>query len=254
MDCEILVHVLATFFDVLLPPPMATAAPAAAPAGSGTGGGLFGGPALGSSFGGGLGSSSFGLMGAPAGAAKPADKTSVFWRAQAELVGFSSRHLAKATDVHRVKSDVVLLHQPHAGGEGAASSSEMGPLSPLGGGTVRAPADGAAGSGHGSKRSRLRYSLLCDGVEWVVAQGEHNAWEAIVLFLLQRAKRGGCLGGIDLRHELLSSFMRAMANEETGAPPRPSVPQAGHGILSVLHPWSQRLEELNLDEVLSALA
>ena len=39
--------------------------------------------------------------------------------------------------------------------------------------------------GSGSKRNLPRYSVLCDGVEWVVAEGEHNAWEALVLFLLQ---------------------------------------------------------------------
>ena len=48
----------------------------------------------------------------------------------------------------------------------------------------------------GSATQTPRYSVLCDGVEWVVAEGEHNAWEAIVLFLLQRAKRDGVLGGL----------------------------------------------------------
>ena len=36
---------------------------------------------------------------------------------------------------------------------------------------------------HGLPRPSVQ--VLCDGVEWVVAEGEHNAWEALVLFLLQ---------------------------------------------------------------------
>jgi len=93
----------------------------------------------------------------------------------------------------------------------------------------------------GSATQTPRYSVLCDGVEWVVAEGEHNAWEAIVLFLLQRAKRDGVLGGLqpspspepkrawrpdpspsltlgvlgglDLKRELYTPFMAAMSHE-----------------------------------------
>ena len=69
------------------------------------------------------------------------------------------------------------------------------------------------GDGSSVKRNLPRYSVLCEGVEWVVAEGEHNAWEAIVLFLLQRAKRDGVLGGLDLKRELYTPFMAAMSHE-----------------------------------------
>ena len=34
----------------------------------------------------------------------------------------------------------------------------------------------------------------------------------------------------------------------------PNRPLAAHGLLSVLHPWSQRLEDLSLEKVTAALA
>ena len=105
-----------------------------------------------------------------------------------------------------------------------------------------------------AKRVPSRLSVLCDGVEWVVAQGEHNAWEAMVLFLFQRAKRGGFLGSLDLRQEVYTTFKQALSTEGAASfAPAPS-PIVQHGLLSILHPWSQRLEDLQLDDVSAALA
>jgi len=117
---------------------------------------------------------------------------------------------------------------------------------------------GDAGIGRGSvggvKRPPARFSVLCDGEEWVVAQGEHNAWEAMLLFLLQRAKRGGFLGGIDLRQEIFTTFCSALSASGAASLERPSSVIVTHGLLSVLHPWSQRLEDLRLEDVTSALS
>ena len=105
------------------------------------------------------------------------------------------------------------------------------------------------GGGSALTRNLPRYSVLCDGVEWVVAEGEHNAWEAIVLFLLQRAKRDGVLGGLDLKQELYTAFMAAMSHEGATSELQPASPAAFHGLLSVLHPWSEALEQVNLHDV-----
>ena len=177
----------------MLPPPADAAAKPAAPSalGGGLGGGAnpFGASSLGGGLGGGVGGSanpfalgggSSSLLGGAPTAAAAGGKKGVFWEAwprPEERRGFSARHFAKSTDRQRKKSDVVLLQQP------------------------------------GSATQTPRYSVLCDGVEWVVAEGEHNAWEAIVLFLLQRAKRDGVLGGLDLKRELYTPFMAAMSHE-----------------------------------------
>ena len=87
-----------------------------------------------------------------------------------------------------------------------------------------------------------------------MAQGEQNAWEAILLVVLHRAKRGGFLEGVDLRHELYSGWERALTVEGAATIPRPDNPMIAHALLSVLHPWSQRLEELKLEDVTASLA
>lgn len=94
-----------------------------------------------------------------------------------------------------------------------------------------------------------RFSLLCDGCEWAVAHGEHNVWECLVLFILQRAKKSGFVGGLNLQTELYTFFMAAMTPEGVAGVQEASSPIAYHGLLSVLHPWSEELEALNLDEV-----
>ena len=101
-----------------------------------------------------------------------------------------------------------------------------------------------------------RYAVLCDNVEWVVAQGEHNLWESLVLLVLQRAKRGGFLVELDLRKEVYTLFKQALAAVDGAAPLAPSdapSPIVHHGLLSVLHPWSNELEELKLEDVAAAL-
>ena len=75
-----------------------------------------------------------------------------------------------------------------------------------------------------------------------------------MLLVLQRAKRGGVLEGLDLQSALYTEFERALVAEGAASIPRPDTPLIHHGLLSVLHPWSQRLEELDLDEVTAALA
>jgi len=262
MDSELLLHLFATFLDTILAPAIAQAAPASA-LGAPGGSSMFGGSSLGGSTPGGVFGGS--MLGAapstspfanPMAAAKPAAKTGVFWRLPADfppsLLAFSSRHIAKAADKQRVKSDVVVLHQHHippvrrsTGGVGSWGS-------PLGV-AVSSTVDGAS-SGNGTKRAPPRYSLLCDGAEWVVAQGEHNAWDVLVLFMLHRAKRNGALGGLDLNQEAFTSFKKSITAEATAQLTRPDTLIVGYGALSILQPWSQALEDLSLDAVKQGLA
>ena len=136
--------------------------------------------------------------------------------------GFSALHCARAAERDRRKSDAVLLRN--------------------------------AAAGKGVEKCKARWSLLCDGVEWAVAEGEHNLWEAILLLLLHRAKHGGTLGGVDLKQELYSAFLCAVTAEGTAAAPKPASTVAYHGLLSVLHPWSKALEDLSLDAVSKKVA
>ena len=306
MDSEVLVHVFATFFDMILSSPGAQApapapagpvglppapgAAAAAPAPALGGGGMFGGSAP---------------FGAPSssrfsGPAQPAPKTSVFWRSAGEAIGFSSRHLwpvrlpqldfssgaqgwftpdlgdwsecqalgfiprhlgparlpqldfssgaqrrttPDLTSV-RGKSDVIILRK-----DDISTSRRI--LSPLG--SAASDVTSGASGGAGATRAPPRYSLLCDNKEWVVARGEHNAWEVLVLFLLQRAKRAASLGAVppsDLRQEVFGNFETAMTGAEGAAKiQRPDVPTVSFGPLYILHPWSEALEELSLEDV-----
>ena len=126
-----------------------------------------------------------------------------------------------------MKSDVVIL-QHHEGGWTPAGSTK-----PV------------------TRRDRPRYSLLCDGAEWVIAEGEQNVWSTLVLFVLQRAKRGGFLSSIDLRDGMVPSFLRAMSSPEAATlsfPTATTPPLAVHGVLSVLQPWSSEIEELDLEQ------
>jgi len=115
---------------------------------------------------------------------------------------------------------------------------------------VASPSDSNA---HGSegipKRAPPRYSLLVDGSEWVLAQGEHNAWEVLVIFVLQRAKCGGSLGGLDLRQEVFTSLQSAITFDGCAQVQRKDSVILSHGLLSILQPWSQLLEDLSLDKV-----
>ena len=242
-DAELLVHVFSTFLDLVLPPPADSAAKAPAPAP--LGGGLGGSNPF--AAGGGLAGGALGganpfqvgganpLGGAPAAAA---DKKGVFWEAwplppgrqhfydeREGQRGFSARHFARSTDRQKKKSDVVLLQQP-----GSAAFND----------------------GSSMRRNLPRYSVLCEGVEWVVAEGEHNVWEAIVLFLLQRAKSNGFLGGIDLKSpcQLYTAFMAAMHHDfKATSDWKPDSDVALHGLMSVLHPWSEALEQMAIDQV-----
>ena len=67
--------------------------------------------------------------------------------------------------------------------------------------------------------------------------------------VLQRAKKDGLLGGLDLRLELHSAFLAAMIPEGTAGVKEAATPIAYHGLLSILHPWSGQLEALSLHEV-----
>jgi len=246
MDSELLIHVFATFWDTILPPIVASATPAPAPSA----------PALGAPSGsmfGGLGGGGGLLGGAPGGlfpntsvAGKPAaGRTSVFWRTPAETVSFSSRHVSKAAEKTRIKSDVVILHQHHIPNIRVRPSGMGSALL-----DVASPSDSNA---HGSegipKRAPPRYSLLVDGSEWVLAQGEHNAWEVLVIFVLQRAKCGGSLGGLDLRQEVFTSLQSAITFDGCAQVQRKDSVILSHGLLSILQPWSQLLEDLSLDKV-----
>jgi len=237
MDSELLVHVIATFFDVLLAPPIA---PAAASVPSSTPGSMFSATSMPGPFGAGLGTSSmFGCTAGAAGAPKPLAKSGVFWRTPSGL-GFSAYHLAKASDKQRVRSDVVVLHQHHIFSNRSTQLSSL-PFETTTSGSV----DGVGGA----NRPPPRYSLMCDGAEWVVTQGEHNAWDTMVLFFLQRAKRGGALGALDLSREVFSSFTKAITDEGAAQCSRPETVVVGHGPLSILQPWCQALEDLVLDDV-----
>lgn len=153
-------------------------------------------------------------MGNPAAA-----KAGVFWRMPKESCAFSVRHLTRGSNEPLHKSDVVILQ--HTG----AAKKNLGVAPP-------------------------RYSLLCDGVEWPVAQGEHNVWECVVLFLMQRAKENsGFLGPVNLQAELYSSFMLAMTPDGVGALTPAANSVAYHGMLSVLHPWSQQIQDVELLDV-----
>jgi len=234
MDAEVLIHIVATYFDLILPP--VVDAPSASPAAAAASTSMFGttkgfGAVSANPFGG-------GLPGALP--TKVAEKQGVFWRSDAELTGFSTRHLGKAWAKQRVKSDVVLL-QHHVLGSGTSA-----------GDGAAAAGDGQA-AGRGTPRAGPRYSLMCDGVEWVVALGEHNAWEALVLLFFHRAKRGGFLGGVDLRQELFTSFQSAATSPGAAQMPPVESSLVRHGLLTILHPWSQRLEDLNLTDVAQAL-
>eukprot|EP00966_Prymnesium_polylepis_P218830 5064206-Prymnesium_polylepis.1 len=154
-------------------------------------------------------------------AAAVSTKSGTFWRTPEELCGFSTRHIAHARDEHRQRSDVVVLQ--HAAAPEPGSTPKKG-----------APP---------------RYSLLCDSCEWTVAPGEHNVWDCLVLFVLHRAKRQGFLDGVNLEPELYTAFMTAMMPQAAAGVKEADCPIAYHGLLSILHPWSQELEELNLDDV-----
>jgi hypothetical protein len=84
---------------------------------------------------------------------------------------------------------------------------------------------------------------------WVVAEGEQNASDTMVLLLLQRAKHGGFLCGVDLAEQTYTLWLDALTTAGSAAPPQPNSPIAFHGLLSVLHPWSHEFERLSLDAV-----
>uniref|UniRef100_A0A7S3FCY5 Uncharacterized protein n=1 Tax=Haptolina ericina TaxID=156174 RepID=A0A7S3FCY5_9EUKA len=215
-DAEIVLHVFVCFFDVVLPPPpFGSAAPAVA---GQPGMGAFSGSA--SLFGGGVGS---GLASKSAMNIPPSNsddpKTNAFWRTSNESCAFSSRRLARASDEQVRKSDAVIMQ--HVG-----TKKSIGGTCP-------------------------RYALLCDGCEWIVSQGEHNVWECLVLFLLHRAKKGGVLDGVDLQEEIFTSFMSAMTTDAVVAVAgevKADNEVAYHSLLSVLHPWSQQLQDVDLME------
>ena len=185
-------------------------------------------------------------------------KAGVFWRQDAELIGFSAFHYVRSGDAQRKKSDAVLLQHPGVSG----SSAGGGSLAMLLSGSSSLNAGGVGGGGHGGHggggaappKPPPRYTVMCDGVEWVVAQGEHNAWEAIVLLLFQRAKRGGFLGGLDVRTEVFSLFRQAITTEGAALlDMRQQNTVTAHGLLTILHPWSQALEDVSLDVITAKL-
>ena len=65
-----------------------------------------------------------------------------------------------------------------------------------------------------------------------------------------RTARTFPLTGLDLKRESYTAFMEAMAGAEGAASlPAETNPVAYHPLISTLHPWSQKLEELNLEAV-----
>lgn len=217
-DAEIVLHVFICFFDMILPPlfagsPPTTTTTATAHFGAGSSN-LFGGYRT---------SASSGLCGCTLGGSSVSGpitdlaKTGVFWRTQKESCAFSLHYVANARDKHLHRSDVVILI--HSAQKKRCESS------------------------------RPRYSLLCDGVEWLVSPGEHNIWECLVLFIFQRAKQGGFLEGINLTAELYTAFMTAMSPESLTGIPEVSNAVVYHSLLSVLHPWSSQLQDVDLSEV-----
>jgi len=230
-DADLLVHLFATYLDLVAPPSGggAAAKPPAAAAGSSLFGSAFGAPPGGSLFGGSsllgaaprpaAGSSLFGAAPAPAAAAaSPAlGEGAVFWRSPEAHDGFSRSHFALASESQRRRSDAVLLRQP-----GAPGSPPI-------------------------------FSLLVGGAEWTVGEGEHNAPDALVLFLLQRAKSGGHVGGANLAEQTYTLWLEALSAAGAAVPPRPESPLAFHALLSTLHPWSAQLESLSLAAVTKEL-
>ena len=168
-DADLLVHLFATYLDLVAPPSGggAAAKPPAAAAGSSLFGSAFGAPPGGSLFGGSsllgaaprpaAGSSLFGAAPAPAAAAaSPAlGEGAVFWRSPEAHDGFSRSHFALASESQRRRSDAVLLRQP-----GAPGSPPI-------------------------------FSLLVGGAEWTVGEGEHNAPDALAH--LPAARSRGCV-------------------------------------------------------------
>ena len=167
-------------------------------------------------------------LGAPAAAGAPPVGAATFWRGESELCGFSRGTMRGRAPLRAV----------------TASSYKAGTA-----------AGAAPASGGSAKRVPPRYAVLCDNVEWVVAQGEHNLWEASSSSSCS-AKRGGFLVELDLRKEVYTLFKQALAAVDGAAPLAPSdapSPIVHHGLLSVLHPWSNELEELKLEDVAAAL-
>lgn len=218
-DAEIIVHLFKTYLDFVAAPKPDSTSVAPAPSGSS----LFsGGSFLSTPFTGGIaprpaGTGLFGGAAAPAPAttSKPAlGEGVIFWKPEMAHDAFSSRHFADEGEAQLRKSDAVLIRQP--------------------------------GSSAGSPP---RFSLFVFGTEWVVAEGEQNALDAMVLFVLQRAKHGGFLCGINLAEQSYSLWLDSLTTKGTATPPRPTSPIAFHGLLSVLHPWSHELEQLSLAQI-----
>ena len=242
MDVELLLHVFATFFDTILPA-MNTipSTPSVAPRSIG---GACGVPQAGMGTFGAFTSPSA-CCGISSTAHPGVARDSLFWRPTSGLHTFSSEHVARTSDTHRVKSDaVIVVHL----GNGATTLDQPGsnPSAPPRGGH-----DVSSIRNSTLKRAAPRVSLLCDGVEWVVAQGEHNVWEAIVLFIFQRAKRGGFVGGLDLSEGLLQPFVDSLTTNRTDYVSNSATKDV---LLVTLYPWSQRLEDVDLDEVTQALS
>ena len=98
-----------------------------------------------------------------------------------------------------------------------------------------------------SRKAADCWPCLC--CRWVVAEGEHNAPDAMVLLVLQRAKHGGYLCGVNLAEQTYTLWLDSLTTTGAAVPPRPASPIAFHGLLSVLHPWSKELEQLSLTTV-----
>ncbi|KAG8457872.1 hypothetical protein KFE25_009770 [Diacronema lutheri] len=240
-DAEIVMHIFSTFLDaVLVPPPPgvdgrpATAepsAPAQQPALGGGGGSLFGG---GRGFGGGAGGSSLfgcGAWGAPAQpAVAPAPapaRNEAFWVRADEMTSFSSKHLCPPGQplAEQARSSIVIVKRRSLPGASGACKQ-------------------AGGGAH--------YDLLAQLRPWPVRSGENNVFDCVLLLALFVAKGGGVLGRARLDAELHTAFREAMM-------PRPAEGiDLDHShpyrpLLSVLEPWSDELEAVQLPAVHAAL-
>jgi len=238
-DAEVIMHVFRTFFDcVLVPPPpgvdgrppkAAAAQPAAA---LGLGGGLFGPRPVAGGLGGGL----FGGLGGWGAPAQPATSLSVpaveerknenFWVGAEEMVSFSARHFCPPGQPasEQARSSVVVVQQRALPGESVGSTRGQG----------------------------VHYDLLAMHVPWAVRAGDNNAWDVLVLLAFYCEKTGGTLGRTRLGEELHTAFRSALV-------PEPAVgldledASRYRSFLSILHPWSEQLEVVQVDSVNAAL-
>lgn len=195
-DAELLVHVFATFMDMVLPPPppgvdgRPAAPPAASTGGLGTGLSLFGGlsrAGTGSLFGG-----AGPALQAPSQQPPPqVPANAVFAVPAEEMVSFTHNHFiaAGAHVKNHARSSVAIVQ--------------------------RRSAPGSAADGKSGRAQAPHFDLVCMHTDWPVAVGEHNVWDCLVLLALAVEKTGATLSRARLDCELQTAFRSAVLAEPT---------------------------------------